>query len=184
MIENGDVLYHGTSVDFDKIDLKFCKPDKDFGFGFYATKWFDQAAKWAVKRASSKDIGYVHEYIVKELDISKLKCLQLLVYDKSWADYVCKCRFENYDSQGKIKHQLVYDRMADSKYTDLIKALDEYYNGIITIEKLLEVAKFNDIRNDQYCFKDNKALKCLVKTRTAVVKRKDKKFEIEKWLIK
>jgi hypothetical protein len=28
-------LYHGTDVDFDKIDLTKSKPNKDFGQGFY-----------------------------------------------------------------------------------------------------------------------------------------------------
>ena len=30
-------LYHGTNCDFQQIDLKKCKPNKDFGQGFYLT---------------------------------------------------------------------------------------------------------------------------------------------------
>ena len=28
-------LYHGTNIDFDKIDISKSKPNKDFGCGFY-----------------------------------------------------------------------------------------------------------------------------------------------------
>ena len=31
------MLYHGTNVEFDKIDLLKSKPNKDFGRGFYLT---------------------------------------------------------------------------------------------------------------------------------------------------
>ena len=30
-------LYHGTNIDFSDIDFKKCKPNKDFGRGFYLT---------------------------------------------------------------------------------------------------------------------------------------------------
>jgi hypothetical protein len=29
------ILYHGTNIDFDEIDLKKSKPNKEFGQGFY-----------------------------------------------------------------------------------------------------------------------------------------------------
>lgn len=31
------ILYHGTNVEFDVIDLAKSKPNKDFGQGFYLT---------------------------------------------------------------------------------------------------------------------------------------------------
>ena len=31
------ILYHGTNVDFDKIDIEKSNPYKDFGKGFYLT---------------------------------------------------------------------------------------------------------------------------------------------------
>jgi len=29
------ILYHGTNILFDKIDLSKCRPNRDFGSGFY-----------------------------------------------------------------------------------------------------------------------------------------------------
>ena len=39
------ILYHGTNVDFNKIDISKCLPYKDFGCGFYLTDIQKQAAK-------------------------------------------------------------------------------------------------------------------------------------------
>lgn len=36
-------LYHGTNIDFSEIDFKKCKPNKDFGRGFYLTDIKQQA---------------------------------------------------------------------------------------------------------------------------------------------
>ena len=36
-------LYHGTNIDFFEIDFKKCKPNKDFGCGFYLTDIKQQA---------------------------------------------------------------------------------------------------------------------------------------------
>jgi len=37
------ILYHGTNIDFDIIDLLKSKPNKDFGRGFYLTESLAQA---------------------------------------------------------------------------------------------------------------------------------------------
>ena len=38
-------LYHGSNIEFDKIDLAQSKPNKDFGKGFYLSADYEQAAK-------------------------------------------------------------------------------------------------------------------------------------------
>jgi hypothetical protein len=37
------ILYHGSNVEFDKIDLLKSKPNKDFGRGFYLSDNIEQA---------------------------------------------------------------------------------------------------------------------------------------------
>ncbi len=47
------ILYHGSNLKIDKIDLSKCKPYKDFGQGFYCTTIKKQAefmAERVVKR--------------------------------------------------------------------------------------------------------------------------------------
>jgi hypothetical protein len=36
---NRVILYHGSNVNIDKIDLTICHPYKDFGKGFYTTEY-------------------------------------------------------------------------------------------------------------------------------------------------
>jgi len=43
-------LYHGTNIDFTAIDIQKCKPNKDFGRGFYLTDIKKQALNMAVRR--------------------------------------------------------------------------------------------------------------------------------------
>ena len=37
------IIYHGSNMKIEKIDLKKCKPFKDFGKGFYCTALREQA---------------------------------------------------------------------------------------------------------------------------------------------
>ena len=59
------LLYHGTNISFDVIDLGKCKPNKDFGKGFYTTKYKDQAE--LLKECIVSDVV---SYIVEDEKIS------------------------------------------------------------------------------------------------------------------
>ena len=52
------ILYHGTNVDFEQIDLSKSNRFKDFGQGFYLTDIKQQAVELAEKRAE-RDGGVV-----------------------------------------------------------------------------------------------------------------------------
>ncbi len=41
------ILYHGSNILFDKIDLSKSKPNKDFGKGFYLSESRQQALEMA-----------------------------------------------------------------------------------------------------------------------------------------
>lgn len=45
-------LYHGSNIEIENIDFRFCKPNKDFGKGFYLTDIFQQAVDMAKRRTS------------------------------------------------------------------------------------------------------------------------------------
>lgn len=45
------ILYHGTNLVIDQIDLSVYRPNKDFGKGFYLTTIEDQAQKMAKRVA-------------------------------------------------------------------------------------------------------------------------------------
>lgn len=44
------ILYHGTNTDFEKIDLRKSKSNKDFGQGFYLSDSLQQAKNMASLR--------------------------------------------------------------------------------------------------------------------------------------
>ena len=41
------ILYHGSNISIDKIDLEMSKPNKDFGKGFYLSEDETQAIEMA-----------------------------------------------------------------------------------------------------------------------------------------
>ena len=40
------ILYHGSNILIDKINLEMSKPNKDFGKGFYLSENESQAMRW------------------------------------------------------------------------------------------------------------------------------------------
>ena len=64
-------VYHGSHVKIDKIDLLKCKPNKDFGRGFYITKFRNHAEVWA-KIIGEKygTEGFVSEFKFSENDFT------------------------------------------------------------------------------------------------------------------
>ncbi|MFV0343973.1 MAG: DUF3990 domain-containing protein [Anaerocolumna sp.] len=46
-MKNEIILYHGTNVKFDTVDLKHSRDKRDFGRGFYTTSIKEQAHSWA-----------------------------------------------------------------------------------------------------------------------------------------
>lgn len=75
-------LFHGTNIDFKEIDFQKCKPNKDFGKGFYLTDIKQQALDMAVRRTKFSNCGspIVQEY---EFDESLLSSKELKVADDS-----------------------------------------------------------------------------------------------------
>lgn len=152
-------LYHGTKVLFEKIDLNKAKIGKDFGKGFYLTTNLEQAKTWAKREVNGNQNGYIMEYEFDEKHFMSedIKIRRLTAYDAEWVEFVIQCRLELNDSSDDI----IYDRMADSKYNVLAKALEKYYNGSLSLKKVLKIASFADTKYDQYCFKTQKAVKLL-----------------------
>ena len=93
------------------------------------------------------------------LDNNTLKIKKLTEYNKEWAEFLCKCRLENYNSN----HDIIYDRMADSKFKTLSNYIERYYFGQVSLKTLLLIAKFpKNRRYNQYCFKTERAIEKLI----------------------
>ena len=85
------ILYHGSNMNIDKIDLEMSKPNKDFGKGFYLSESEEQA----MEMANFKSVLLGGEPIVTkfEFDVEMMKNSELSVkvfeeYSEEWADFV------------------------------------------------------------------------------------------------
>jgi hypothetical protein len=107
-------LYHGTTHDFNEIDILRGKPYKDFGQGFYTTQSYAHAKniaernrrieqeRLAVFGRTEKVNLFVYEYTLDESDLAKMNVLQFDKPSIEWVDFVVKNRVErnlnhNYD---------------------------------------------------------------------------------------
>lgn len=98
-------LYHGTNIDFDRIDLAKSNQFKDFGKGFYLTDIKQQAVMLSQKRADRDGgIPVVQTYEFDEglLDNSTLKVLrfdnptEVYIHAKSKGEYGLCCKVVSY----------------------------------------------------------------------------------------
>jgi hypothetical protein len=126
-------LYHGSSYDFQAIDLKHARPYKDFGQGFYASADIGQAKSMAkrnaqmrkskLRRADSgqKFVGvWLYQYL---FDIGKAASLALKEFsqaDREWGLFVTS----NRSSKG-VQHR--YDIVIGPTANDYTNPTVQFY---------------------------------------------------------
>lgn len=84
------ILYHGTNIVFDSIDLRKSKPNKDFGRGFYLSDNYDQAMAMAETKVDQLEFGspIVLAFEIDELQMNQLKILRYNEYSEEWAKFI------------------------------------------------------------------------------------------------
>ena len=128
------ILYHGTNIDFNVIDLDKSNKYKDFGQGFYLTDIRSQAEELAAKKSRLFG-GYpvIQEY---EFDENMLQAndLQVLIFSSpspSWAEFIFNNR--NRHIQFSHDYDIVIGPIADDGVAYL---LGRYEEGTLTIDEL------------------------------------------------
>lgn len=88
------ILYHGTNIDFESIDLKKSKPNKDFGQGFYLSANLNQAEEMARIKTEQMEFGQatVLAYEIPDEAWSELKVLRFEAYTEEWAKFIIQNR--------------------------------------------------------------------------------------------
>ncbi|MDR2206047.1 MAG: DUF3990 domain-containing protein [Flavobacteriaceae bacterium] len=141
-------LYHGSYLKIDAIDLTKAKPYKDFGRGFYLTKFHKQAKIWADRLGQEhKTVGMISEFEFDEYayEDESLKILSFEKYNEQWLDFVVlnrshKNKMHDYDIvEGPVADDKVQTRIGD------------YLNGEITKTDFLEELKWHEDTH-QICF--------------------------------
>ena len=153
------ILYHGSNMDIDKIDLEMSKPNKDFGKGFYLSESEEQA----MEMANFKSVLLGGEPIVTkfEFDVEMMKNSELSVkvfeeYSEEWADFV----FANREGHEVEQYDIVYGPIANDKVGLQIRKLKD---GSIDKAEFLNRLKYMKGITFQYYFGTEKAIKYLSK---------------------
>jgi hypothetical protein len=155
-------VFHGGDALVSVIDLQKCKPNRDFGRGFYVTKLRSQAEDMA-KRVTrwSKKQPVVTEYEFDEYayEDSDLKILCFDSYNEQWLDFVVLNR--NADKRKQAHdYDIVEGNVADDKIT---RNITKYLKGDILKEEFLEMLQ-HDAPNHQICFCTVNSLQMLAYT--------------------
>ncbi len=148
------VLYHGSNIAFNQIDLSKSHNRRDFGRGFYCTILENQAKEWAHRLYMRNTFGseYVYQYIFRQSETLKIKRFYAL--SAEWLEFIKDNRL-----QGGIQHSydVVIGPVADDNTMETIQL---YMSGILKSNEAVERLRYNKI-NNQVSFHTPQALKHL-----------------------
>ena len=171
------MLYHGSNIEIEKIDLMKCKPFKDFGRGFYSTPLKEQAAAMAKRTARIFNEGRpcVTGFFCKyDLDAEfsekstsgKFKIKYFNEPNNEWARFVINNRnfnftdLKNPECNLDNKYDIVIGPVANDDITALINV---YLSGILSNDALTRELTFRDL-SLQVSFHTEKSIELLKKT--------------------
>lgn len=97
------IVYHGSTDIVTKPDVSHSYRSLDFGMGFYVTTVWEQAARWARRKADILGTGkaIINIYQMNN-DYSGLLVKTFTEDLMEWIDFVCKCldgkrEYQKYD---------------------------------------------------------------------------------------
>ncbi|MBR1514668.1 MAG: DUF3990 domain-containing protein [Bacteroidales bacterium] len=154
-------LYHGSNVEFDRIDLLKSKPNKDFGRGFYLSDNYQQALEMAETKVEQLEFGtpVVMAYDVDEAVLSELRILRFEDYSEEWAKFILLNR-NNASADAVHDYDVVIGPIAN----DTVGAqLWRYENKSIDLPTLVRNLQYVKGLTIQYFFGTEKAIKTLRK---------------------
>jgi hypothetical protein len=114
-------VYHGSYTAISEIDLEKCEPKRDFGQGFYVTKYREQAENWAVR----KGIRNCTTCIITEFEFDEdvyfdnnAKVLRFDDYNDDWFDFVVQNRQKQHITHD---YDIIEGPVADDKIQNRIQ---------------------------------------------------------------
>lgn len=140
-------IYHGSAEYIEYPEIRKTKYTKDFSWGFYCTKNYEQASRWAERR-HEKGIINIYEYT----ENTNLKILKFEKMTDEWLDFISTCR------AGHVhQYDIVEGPMADDTVWNYV---NDYLNGTISRKMFWEYAQFK-YPTHQISFHSLQALECL-----------------------
>lgn len=148
-------LYHGSSEIIEYPQIRKTKYTKDFSWGFYCTKSYEQAKRWAARRHENGTVNF-YSY----MENSQLNILKFENMSDAWLDFIAECR------SGKThEHDIVEGPMADDTIWNFV---NDFISGRITRQVFWEYAKFRH-PTYQISFHSLRALDCLTYVRSETI---------------
>lgn len=163
------ILYHGTNIGIDEIDLNMCRPFRDFGRGFYLTTIEEQAVKMANRISKIRNgVPCVNIFEVPD-DFMERSELCILDFGDApsaeWALFVMNNRNPKYGDRTNPncnhdnKYDIVHGPVAND---DMAMLFRQYENRLIDFEMLTRGLTYKKM-SDQYSFHTKKAAALLKK---------------------
>lgn len=155
------ILYHGSNIKIDVIDLTKSKRYKDFGQAFYLSTEEEQARKMAIaKVVQFGGEESVTSFAFNEscLSSNELQVKCFTEYSREWAEFVFNNRDENQDFMHE--YDIVYGPIADD-YIGL--QIRDFKRNNITFEQFLANIRYHKGITYQYAFCTQKAIEQLVR---------------------
>lgn len=145
-------LFHGSGVTVETPEVRIVGYYKDFGFGFYCTKSYRQAVRWAHRHndTTKGEIPTVNLYTYIPNHNLKYKVFPEMTDE--WLDFIAACRKgipHDYD--------VVEGPMADDEVWDYV---EDFLSGAISREAFWALAAFKHPTH-QISFHTEAALACL-----------------------
>lgn len=153
------ILYHGTNMAFEVIDLTKSKPNKDFGRGFYLSADYDQAMEMAKTKVEQLGTGAptVLCYEVNDAAMSELQVLRFDGYTKEWAQFILLNR-NNSSSVPAHAYDIVIGPIANDRVG---VQLWRYETKSIDLKTLVRNLKYMKGVTIQYFFGTERAINML-----------------------
>ena len=155
------ILYHGSNMAIDRIDLGKCRPYKDFGKGFYLTDIRHQAERMAartVKMFMVEPSLTAFEFVLENAFTVGLNLKTFKSPDEEWARFVMSNRDINVP-QPCHDYDIVIGPVADDTIARLLRMFSENF---ISEEQLVKELTFSQVTS-QYFFHTEAAINMLKK---------------------
>lgn len=153
------ILYHGSNISIERIDLKKSRPNKDFGRGFYLSDNEPQANQMAIFKSmqlGGEPIISRFEFDEAVLTESNLRIKIFEDYSEEWADFV----FANREGNEVEHYDIVYGPIANDKVGLQIRKLKD---GSIDRNEFLNRLKYMKGVTFQFFFGTEAAIKYLTR---------------------
>ncbi|MDD2952622.1 MAG: DUF3990 domain-containing protein [Parabacteroides sp.] len=155
------ILYHGSNMSIDAVDLKRSKRAKDFGQGFYLSKDIEQAQKMAELTTFRQSVGYPTITAFNIDDSFLLSCsfnIKIFEgYTEEWAEFVLMNR-RNSTSEPAHSYDIVVGPIADDKVGVQIR---RFIMGYISCHQLMDELSYINGPTIQYFFGTERAIQLL-----------------------